>query len=140
MTKKKNPKDLQKVGRKTILDTQPEVVSKLENAFAMGADVKLACSHAGISRDTYYSYIRKHPEMSDRFTQLRERPKLKALNTIIKNLNDPKVAKWYLSRKCPDEFGLSIDVGAKKERPISLADLTDEQVLQLANEALKEGI
>ena len=53
MTKKKNPKDLQKVGRKTILETDLVAVQKLESAFAIGADVSLACSHAGISRQTY---------------------------------------------------------------------------------------
>jgi hypothetical protein len=140
MTKKKNPKDLQKVGRKCILDTDLVAVGKLESAFAIGADVTLACSHAGISRDTYYEYIKKHPEKADKYAQLRRKPILKALNTVVANLDDPRIAKWYLQKKQPDEFGLSIDIGQKPQRPINLSDLTDEQILQLADEAVKEGI
>ncbi len=140
MTKKKNPKDLLKVGRKSILETNPVVVSKLESAFAIGADVTLACSHAGISRETYYEYLRKHPEMADKYAQLRRRPILKALNTVVASLDDPKMAKWYLAKKKSDEFGFSIDIGQKKEKPIDLSDLTDEQVLELARQAIAEGI
>ena len=140
MTKKKNPKDLQKVGRKTILETDMVAVQKLESAFAIGADVSLACSHAGISRQTYYDFIKNHPEMTDRYAQIRRRPILKALNTVVGALDDPKMAKWYLTKKMSDEFGLSIDIGQKKEKPINLSDLTDEQVLELAEQAVKEGI
>lgn len=50
------------------------------------------------------------------------------------------MAKWYLTKKLSEEFGLSIDIGQKKEKPISLSDLTDEQVLELAQQAVKEGI
>lgn len=140
MTKKKNPEDLQKVGRKCILETDLVAVNKLESAFAIGADVTLACAHAGISRQTYYDYIKKYPEKADKYEQIRKKPILKALNTIVANLEDPKVAKWYLQKKQPDDFGLSIDIGQKKEKPINLSDLSDEQVLQLAQEALEEGI
>lgn len=140
MTKKKNPEDLQKVGRKCILETDWVAVNKLESAFAIGADVTLACAHAGISRQTYYDYIKKYPEKADKYEQIRKKPILKALNTIVANLEDPKVAKWYLQKKQPDDFGLSIDIGQKKEKPINLSDLSDEQVLQLAQEALEEGI
>lgn len=140
MTKRKKPEDKQKVGRKAILDTDFVAVSKLESAFAIGADVTLACSHAGISRDTYYEYIKKHPEKADKYAQLRKKPILKALNTIVGALDDPKMAKWYLSKKKSDEFGLSIDIGQKPERPINLSDLTDEQVLELAQQAVAEGI
>ena len=140
MTKKKNPKDLQKVGRKTILETDLVAVQKLESAFAIGADVSLACSHAGISRQTYYEFIKNHPEMADKYAQIRRKPILKALNTVVGALDDPKMVKWYLTKKLSEEFGLSIDIGQKKEKPISLSDLTDEQVLELAQQAVKEGI
>lgn len=140
MTKRKNPEDKQKVGRKVILDTDLVVVGKLESAFAIGADITRACAHAGINRDTYYEYIKRHPEKADKFKQLRNKPILKALNTIVANLDDPRTAKWYLQKKLPDEFGLSIDIGQKPQRPINLSDLTDEQIIQLANEAIKEGI
>ena len=88
MTKRKKPEDKQKVGRKCILDTDPVAVGKLEGAFAIGADVTLACSHAGISRDTYYEYIKKHPEKADKYAQLRRKPILKALNTIVGSFSE----------------------------------------------------
>lgn len=140
MTKKKKEEDKEKVGRKAILDNNPIAVSKLENAFSIGADVTLACTHAGISRQTYYEYIKKYPEKADKFEQIRKRPILKALNTVVQSLDEPRMAKWYLSKKLSNEFGFSIEIGQKKERPINLSDLTDEQITELAKQALKEGI
>ena len=78
--------------------------------------------------------------MADKYAQIRRKPILKALNTVVGALDDPKMARWYLTKKLSEEFGLSIDIGQKKEKPISLSDLTDEQVLDLAQQAVKEGI
>ena len=78
--------------------------------------------------------------MADKYAQIRRKPILKALNPVVGALDDPKMAKWYLTKKLSEEFGLSIDIGQKKEKPISLSDLTDEQVLELAQQAVKEGI
>lgn len=77
---------------------------KLEYAFSIGCDVSAACLYADISRDTYYRWIDKYPELSDRFELLREKPILKAHEAINDKLNegDEHVAKWYLERRSKD--------------------------------------
>lgn len=105
MTKKKDPKDLKRAGRHTVM-TQ-DVVNKLEQAFSMGCSDLEACLHAGISKQTLYDYQAKNPKFVDRKEQLKEKLVLKARTVIAEALNrkDENTAKWYLERKKKDEFG-----------------------------------
>jgi len=92
-----------KGGRPTVFT--PEVVNKLEGAFALDATVEEACFYAGISRQTYYENIKKQPELADRFDGLRTRPVLLARQTVIKNISfDAGLAMEYLRRKRKVEF------------------------------------
>lgn len=104
MTKKKNPEDLLKVGRPTVM-TQ-DVVSKLEQAWSMGCSDLEACLFAGISKQTLYDYQAKNPDFIDRKEQLKESLVLKARTVVADALNrkDENTAKWYLERKKKDEF------------------------------------
>lgn len=138
MTKKKKKEDLHKAGRKSILDTDPIVVSKLESAFAIGADVSLACAHAGISRQTYYEFIRKNPEFADRYELIRKKPILKALNTVVGGLEDVNTAKWYLERKLKNEFSPREEITGADGSAIATYDLSklDKQtLLEMADRA-----
>lgn len=81
-----------------------DVVNKLEQAFALDCTVEEACLYADISRQTYYNKIKEKPELFDRFEELRQRPFLKARQTLIKNLDQPEHAKWYMERKKKNEF------------------------------------
>lgn len=89
-------------GRPTVMTS--DVIAKLEQAFAIDATVEEACSYAEISRDAFYDYLKKEPTFSDRIEDLRNRPILKARQTIVKNLEQPEGAKWYLERKRKNEF------------------------------------
>lgn len=82
----------------------PEVVKKLEEAFAMDCTVSEACLYAEISRQTYYDWIKKNKKLADRFDELRETPVLKARATIIKGLDNVGTAQWYIERKRKTEF------------------------------------
>ena len=42
--------------------------------------------------------------------QWKKNPIAKAKNTIFKNLDDPQIARWYLERKCKDEFSTKQEV------------------------------
>lgn len=95
--KKKHPG-----GRPEKIDL--EKVTKLEQAFAIDCTVEEACSYAEVSRKVYYEYIKRHPEFGDRIEELRQKPILKARQTIVKNLDNPQHAQWYLSRKKKLEF------------------------------------
>ena len=101
-----------------------EVVQKLEEAFAMDCSVEEACLYADIARQTYYNHVdgkaelgAKKREYFDRFEELRQRPFLKARQTIFKGLDDPATAKWYLERKKKKEFagliGLEMQITKK---------------------------
>lgn len=82
-----------------------EKKTKLEQAFAIGCTDKEACSYAEITPDQLYYYTREvNPEFQVKKEELKEKPILKAKQTIVKNLDNPEHAKWYLERKKKDEF------------------------------------
>ena len=109
MTKRKDPKDIKKAGRHTVM-TQ-DVVNKLEQAFSMGCSDLEACLHAGISKQTLYDYQAKNPKFVDRKEQLKEKLVLKARTVIAEALNrkDENTAKWYLERKAKNEFSTKVE-------------------------------
>lgn len=96
------------IGRPTVMTS--EVILKLEQAFAIDASVEEACSYADIGRNTFYEYLKKNPEFQDRINELREKPILKARQTIVKNLDSADVAKWYIERKKRTEFATKAEV------------------------------
>lgn len=85
------------------------VLGKLEEAFALGCTDAEACFYADINPDTLYEYCKKHPDFSERKSLLKMRPVFKAKKTILDNLSDVQTAKWYLERKCKEEFNTKIE-------------------------------
>lgn len=88
----------------------PEVVLKLEEAFAIGCNVSQACAYADIARNTFYVFLGKNPKYQDRIDELQERPILKARKTIYDNLQNPETAKWFLERKVSKEFSTKAEI------------------------------
>ena len=84
-------------------------IGKLEEAFALGCSDSEACFYADINPDTLYDYCKKNPQFSERKALLKMKPILKAKKTILDNLEDAKVAQWYLERKCKEEFNTKIE-------------------------------
>ena len=81
-------------------------VNKLKEAFSIGADVSAACYYAEISRQTYYNWEKDNPKLKEEFDRLKERPILKAYQTVAKTLGDSyQNAMDYLKRKRKIEFG-----------------------------------
>ncbi len=94
-----------------------DTVNKLEQAFSIGADVSTACFYANISRQTYYNWIEENKELADKFDRLREKPVLKAYQTVADKLGEIDTAKWYLERKRKKEFSTRTEsTGADGER------------------------
>ncbi len=91
------------VGRTSKLT--PEVVTKLEEASAVRSSIKEACFYAGISKQTYFRWMKENPELSDRLEDLRQKPFLHARRTIISRLDDVNVAFKFLEKEKPDEYG-----------------------------------
>lgn len=100
MAKKKS-----NAGRPTVMT--PEVVAKLEDAYRYGATDIEACFYANISKDALYDYQNKYPEFSERKKALRSHLKFVSKNVVGRSIEggDTTDAKWYLERKCKDEFG-----------------------------------
>lgn len=95
-------------GRPTIMTKQ--TIGKLEQAFAFDATVREACFYADIHPDTYYDYIKKHPDFSDRCEALRNKPILKARETVVRAIStNPDIAFKYLERKRKDEFSTRVE-------------------------------
>lgn len=138
MTKKKNPEDLQKVGRPTVMT--PEVVSKLEQAFSMGCSDLEACLLADISKQSLYDYQAKHPEFADRKAMLKEKLVLKARSVLAKalNNNDENMAKWYLERKAKSEFGTRTEITGANGGAISVSQDVDIDKLKELKKIIDE--
>jgi hypothetical protein len=130
MANDKNP-----VGQPTKMTKA--TVKLLEEIFELGGTDIEACKHAGISKKTLYNYQKKNPEYVHRKEGLKNSPTLKARIIINKQLDDSNVdiAKWYLERKCKDEFSLKSTVenkypgGNPQDKPTAvlerIADILD---------------
>ena len=80
----------------------PEIEMKLEQAFSLGSTVVSACFYAGIGETTYHDWARSDPEFSARMEALKQKPVLKALETVVNGLSDPAMARWYLEKRQDD--------------------------------------
>lgn len=111
------------IGRPTVFT--PETISKLEQVFALGGTDLEACFFAGIGKTALYNYQNENPEFVERKEALKEKPFLKARQTIISALDNPVHAQWYMERKKKKEFALRIEnTGADGK---DLVPLTPEQ-------------
>ena len=125
-TKQPNP-----IGRPTVMTS--EVIAKLEQVFAMDGTVEEALSYAEIGRNSFYDYLKINPEFSNRIEELRQRPILKARQTIIKGLDDSKNAQWYLERKRKKEFAQRNELTGEDGNPIQVQQITGMQILNDGN-------
>ena len=99
------PKRLsRKTGPKEAWKWDNLVIKKLEESFAIGASIGEACFYANISHQTYYNHVKDGEELFERFNALREKPVLKARQTVANDLGNVETAKWYLERKRKGEF------------------------------------
>lgn len=93
------------MARPTVMT--PEVIAKLEEAFAWGCTDIEACLWANIAEKTLYLYQEKNPEFIQRKESLKETPVLNSRATVARAVKrDPKLAIDYLARKKKDEFSL----------------------------------
>lgn len=102
-------------GRPTVMT--PEVLGKLEQAFAIDATVKEALSYADIGQDAFYDYLKKNPSFSERIEKLRDRPVLAARQRTVTGIKESYAnAMDYLKRKRKLEFSERTEVtGAEGE-------------------------
>lgn len=83
----------------------PNVLKKLEEAFALGCTDLEASLYANISPATLYNHQDRNPGFLERKEQLKMHPILKARTTLVGALEeDASIALKYLERKKKDEF------------------------------------
>lgn len=83
----------------------PDVIKKLEEAFAWGCSDVEACLWADVNPRSLYKWQEKNPDFVQRKAELKETPIMKARKTVVGALEtDPKIAMDYLSRKAKAEF------------------------------------
>jgi len=112
-------------------------INKLKEVFAIDGTIAEACYYANISVQTYYDWIKKNPKLSEEFNALRERPVLKARQTVIKSLDQPDYAFKYLERKKKDEFSPRQELTGKDGNPIETS--YEIKLNEIRNEYGNEG-
>ncbi len=136
-------KDKSNAGRK-LFDGKDEilVVTKLEEAFAIGCTDDEACFYAEISRSALFRYMEEHEEFRNRRNALKQKPILKARKTLYDDLGNPESAMWFLERKLKDEFSSkqiidnkSGDAERLNEYRKELKDLIDDVKAKAAGDA-----
>lgn len=92
------------MARPTVMT--PEVIAKLEEAFAWGCSDVEACLWADIAPATLYKYQEKNPEFAERKDALKQTVILKSRKVVVNAVErgDRDTAKWILERKKKDEF------------------------------------
>lgn len=125
------------VGRKTVFT--PEVIRKIEEVAALDGSVKEMAYYAGIHFDTIYKHFKENPEFFERIEALRERPVLKARQTIVKSLEDPVHAFKYVEKKRRKEFGNAVDITTDGEK-IGHVDPKALELIKEYEEKLKQSL
>lgn len=95
-------KHKEKRGRPTVFT--PQILDKLEQVFAIGGTDEEACFYAGVGKSALYNYQQDNPDFVERKEALKNKPILKARQTVVNALSETQHAQWYLQRKAKKEF------------------------------------
>ena len=126
-----------KVGRKTVMTD--EVISKLEHIYSLDGTDEEACAFANISEATLYNYQKENQEFIERKNSLKQKPFLKARETIVGGLGEPEFALKYMERKKKKEFAQRTELTGEEGKELIKLELTDEQKKKIADEFISNG-
>jgi hypothetical protein len=87
------------VGRPTV--RTEETVKKLEDVLKLGASDLAACSYAGISRETFYTWLKEDEIFSDKMENAKNFAIIAARQVIVTSIVEDKnldSAKWYVEK------------------------------------------
>lgn len=124
-------------------------VAIIIEALKEGHSIKTACQYAGISRAKWQYFNKVHPEFEAIVEMCEEAQIVRAMNTVNKNLDDPKTARWFLQHRHPKfKTRLTLDNVLGRETPglntnLALQDEEDPvrmamKLMQLAETMLAE--
>lgn len=115
-----------------------EVISKLEYAFSLGCTDTEACYYADITPKTLYTYQENNKHFLERKRVLKQRPIFKARVALLKAISDEDLTtvRWFLERKCRDEFAVKqVFSGSLKEK----TELPDISQIMKLRDLLENG-
>ena len=117
------------MARPTVMT--PEVIDKLEEAFAWGCSDVEACLWADIAPATLYQYQEKNPSFTERKANLKENPILLARKSVVNRLpDDPKLALDFLSRKAKAEFSTKTEIEHSGEINRNMSDEEIDAIIE----------
>lgn len=82
----------------------PERIKKIYEALRLGLSYKSSAQYGGISEDTFYEWIKVHPEFSEGIKQA-EIESEKELVEYIRNDVSWQSKAWMLERRLPERWG-----------------------------------
>ncbi len=93
--------------------------SKIEEVAALDGSVYEMAYYCDVSHQTIYNWFEEDPKLFERVERLRERPILKARQTVVKRLDESyQNAVDYLKRKKKHEFGDNATYKIELPQPI----------------------
>jgi len=137
-TQDKNQK--KSAGRKWFDGKDEEAtLTKCKEAWALGCSDAEAAFYAEITGASLSRYLDAHDEVREFRNALHQKPILKARQTVIKNLDDPNHAKWYLERKVKNEFSpkTETDITTKGES-INTSFVIPPEAIKIIEDDLKK--
>lgn len=142
MTKPKSKATPRKIGRPTKFT--PEVRERILIAIRAGNYIDTAAQSAGISKDTFYSWMTKgetpgapkeYSDFTDAVKKARAEAEVNAVAIIQQaaNRGNWRAAAWYLEKSFPDRYGRTrTDTSVATEDPIqtnaAVIDALDEKI------------
>lgn len=89
---------------RTVTGYNLTTAGKICEAFTNDYNITQACQYAGVSRETYYKWLKQYPAFAVNVEAAQNALGKKAKNVIASAVDggDAATAKWYLERRDPD--------------------------------------
>lgn len=136
-----------------------ETIDKLFQEISRGVPIKHACTIAGISKETYYHWIKVAKELPDDlpeddenylykyFEKKKEEGIAMAVATRVEHIRTDsswQSSAWWLERMAHEDFGRKQTIDANVDAKVKTADISklfsNDKVLQILNEEKEEDI
>ena len=135
-------------GRPTVMTDA--VLRKLRLCFLMGCTDAEAAVLSGIGERTLYDYQAANPGFSQEKEELKKYINARARVTIMKNINNPEMARWFMETKNNKEFnrrqitesyGITAELTPEQTERMAqiLADYDPNPVINHTNEVAPSG-
>ncbi len=97
----------------------PEKLAVLIAAIEHGFSLIESLQQAALSDDAYRRLIKKSPKFRQEITAAKMKLVMLARSSVARSINEGDMAtvRWYLERKCPEEFSMRV-VKDKSDNPL----------------------